>query len=352
MTGLPGATAASRATGEGQCLVTGASGFIGAHVAERLLAAGRGVRCLVRPSSDTARLRELGAELAVGDLAGARSPRPAVRGCTDVVHCAALVSDWATVAEMRAVNVHGTRRLLEAAASEGVRRVVHLSTTDVYGHPGTPNVGEACVPSRFGSWYAQTKREAEEEVRRVSRERGLAVAIVRPATVYGPGSREVVGEIARALTRGQMLLVDAGRCDAGLSYVENVVDLVLLALTHTAAPGGAFNASDGLGVTWRRFTDDLAAGLGCEPARFSLPYGVARGIGYGLEHAYRAVRKASGATIPPLLSRQAVDVLGRPQSFDTTAARTQLGWKPGVNYGAGLAATVRWLEGEGLSRRE
>lgn len=348
MSGLPGAPGAV-SHGAAPCLVTGATGFIGGRLVERLLAAGWRVRCLVRPASDTAHLRRLGAELVVGDLAGERSPTSALRGCGAVVHCAALVSDWATVGELRAVNVHGTRRLLEAAAWAGVRRVVHVSTTDVYGHPGTREVGEDHAASRFGSWYAQTKREAEVEARTVSAQRGLGVAIVRPATVYGPGSRDVIAEIAAAIARGQMLLVDGGAADAGLVYVDNLADLVLLALSHPAAPGGAFNASDALGVSWRRFADDLAAGLGAPPPRLSIPYGAARGLGLALECSYRAARRATGLTLPPLLSRQAVDVLGRPQSFDTRAARERLGWAPQVGYEEGLAATLVWLREEGVS---
>src|SRR5579875_3581173 len=97
------------------CLVTGATGFIGGHLAERLAREGHRVRCLVRPSSDTTRLRRAGLELATGDLTDAASLRAAARGCRYVVHCGALVSDWATVPEIRRANVTGTRNALEAA---------------------------------------------------------------------------------------------------------------------------------------------------------------------------------------------------------------------------------------------
>ncbi len=102
------------------CLITGASGFIGGRLASRLRDHGSPVRCLVRASSDASLLQELGVEIAVGDLTDARSLAGALNGCGCVVHCGALVSDWATVAEIAAVNVAGTRAAPESRG--GCRR--------------------------------------------------------------------------------------------------------------------------------------------------------------------------------------------------------------------------------------
>jgi nucleoside-diphosphate-sugar epimerase len=320
-----------------RCLVTGASGFIGGRLSERLLQEGYRVRCLVRSGSDTSRLERLDAQLAVGDLGDPASLAAAAAGCDFVLHCAALVSDWATTAEIFDANVQGTRNLFAASAS--ARRLVHFSTTDVYGHPGVAGVGEEQPATGTGNWYARTKLLAEREVRGAL----AGSVILRPATVYGPGSIEVVGAIARALSNGSMLLVDRGRAVAGLCYVENLLDAAVLALRHEAAAGQTFNVSDGLGVTWRTFTDDLADGLGCRRARFSLPYAPATAIGTALECSYRLLRRATGLQLPPLLSRQAVQVLGRDQDFSSRRLRERLGWQPRVDYEAGLAATLAWL---------
>lgn len=328
---------------EGLCLLTGASGFIGGRLAGRLAGEGYRVRCLVRASSDTSKLAELDVELAVGDLADRDSLVRAADGCRYVLHCGALVSDWATKAEIARANVTGTRNALDAAVAASVERFVHFSTTDVYGHPGGSSIEETHAAARFANWYAQTKLEAEAEVMSAHAARGLDVVILRPASVYGPGSTEVVGEIARAIAAGHMLLVDRGRAIAGLCYVENVIDAALLALTAGAGAGRAFNIADGLDVTWKRFTDDLAAGLGCRGARWSLPYAVASAIGFSLEHGYRALRRSTGASVPPLLSRQAVQVLGVDQDFSNRRAREALGWEPRVSYAAGLEATLAWL---------
>jgi nucleoside-diphosphate-sugar epimerase len=333
---------------DGLCLITGATGFIGGHLARRLVREGCSVRCLVRASSDTSRLGRLDVQLAVGDLTERSSLARAVEGCRYVLHCGALVSDWATTEEIVETNVTGTRALLEACVQASVERFVHLSTTDVYGHPGGASVDEAYAAKRFRNWYAQTKLDAEAEVRRVGEAHALDAVILRPATVYGPGSLDVVGEIAHAIRARRMLLVDRGRAIAGLCYVENLVDAALLALRHDAAAGHAFNVTDGLAITWKRFTDDLAAGLGCLAVRWSMPYWMANAIGFALEHGYRGLRRATGLSLPALLSRQAVQVLGNDQDFSNRRAREMLGWEPRVDYAAGLEATLGWLRAEHL----
>jgi acetylornithine/succinyldiaminopimelate/putrescine aminotransferase/nucleoside-diphosphate-sugar epimerase len=337
---------------EDVCLVTGASGFIGGRLVERLAQEGYPVRCLVRESSDTSQLERLDAQIAVGDLARPRSLAHAVDGCSYVFHCGALVSDWATTQEITRTNVEGTRNLLEAAVGASVRRFVHFSTTDVYGHPSADAaVEEGYEATRFRNWYAQTKLEAESEVRRAQTTHALDAVILRPATVYGPGSTDVVGEIARAIRARSMLLVGNGEAIAGLLYVDNLLDAAVLALRRDAAGGQAFNVSDGLDVTWREFTDGLAEGLGCSKVRWSIPYWMAHGVGFSLEHGYRALRKTTGLKSSPLLSRQAVHVLGRNQDFSNRKARETLGWEPRVDYTTGLEATLAWLQGDYFARR-
>lgn len=325
------------------CLLTGATGFIGGHLARRLSIEGYRVRCLTRASSDTSALERLDVELSTGELDGRDSLRQAASGADLIVHCGALVSDWATVNEISRVNVQGTRNLLDAAVACGARRFVHISTTDVYGHPGGAPVREDYVARRLGNWYSRTKLAAEQAVREAGTRQGLEVVIVRPATVYGPGSKAVIGEIAQALANGSMLLIGGGKTVAGLCYVENLSDLVIEALQSDAAVGEAFNATDGIEVSWKQLTDDLADGIGGRQARWSMPYTLAYDIGLGLEQGYRLLRRAIGLRTRPLLSRQAVEVMGRDQRFSNQKAKEMLGWAPRVGYGEGLATTLRWL---------
>ncbi len=131
------------------CLVTGATGFIGGHLAQRLVEEGYQVRCLARDTSDTSLLERLDVEIAPGDLTSGSSLARAAKGCRYVFHCGALVSDWATTKEIERVNVEGTRNVLEASLDASVQRFVHFSTTDVYGYPGGPSVEETYATTRF-----------------------------------------------------------------------------------------------------------------------------------------------------------------------------------------------------------
>ncbi len=331
----------------GRCLITGASGFIGGRLAVRLVGDGWRVRCLVRPTSDISRLDGLDVEIVVGDVQAPESLVRAVDGCRIVFHCGALVSDWATVDEIVRVNVRGTQNVLKAAVAVPVERFIHFSTTDVYGYRGGEMIDESYGGCRFSNWYAQTKLIAEREIWRAHEDRGLAAVILRPATVYGPPSRDVVAEIARALRKGSMVLIDGGRAVAGLVYVDNLVDAAVLAAGHDAAVGQAFNVTDGLEVTWRQFTNDLAQGLNCPVARWSVPFRVASSLALALEHGYRLLRRTAGVKTRPLLSRQAVHVLGNDQRFSNDKIRNALGWAPRTSYADGLAATLAWLRSEG-----
>jgi nucleoside-diphosphate-sugar epimerase len=253
------------------------------------------------------------------------------------------------VQEIRRINVGGTSNVLRAALSAGVERLVHLSTTDVYGYPGTPAVAETHVAERFTNWYAQTKALAESEVRRVGRDGQLETVILRPATVYGPRSKDVIGDMARAIRGNNMLLIDRGRPNAGLCYVENLLDAMLLVIHAEAGVGEAFNVTDGFDVSWKQFTDDLADGLGSAHVRWSAPYWAAYAVALALELGYRGLRRTTGLRTPPLLSRQAVHVLGKSQDFSNRKLRA-LGWQPRVDYESGLAATLEWLRTELLAR--
>jgi nucleoside-diphosphate-sugar epimerase len=131
---------------------------------------------------------------------------------------------------------------------------------------------------------------------------------------------------------------------AGLCYIDNLVDAALLALKHEAAPGQAFNISDGVKITWKQFLDNLASGIGGKPVRLSVPYWLANALGIGLEIGYRRVRELTALRSEPLLSRQAVQLLGRDQSFSTRKAQEVLGWSPRVDYETGLRSTIEWLQ--------
>lgn len=333
------------------CFVTGATGFIASHLVERLLQEGFQVRCLIRKNSNTAYLEQLNVELVYGDLEDFESLRKGVQGCNYVFHCAAFVSDWGTIDEIRQVNVTGTRNLLEATLEQPFCRFIYLSTTDVYGHTNQKNIKEEQpYPTKFCNWYTQTKMEAEIEVMHFYTRYQLPVVIIRPATVYGPHSINVIGEIANAIASGQMLLINSGKTNAGLCYISNLVQALILAAESDSAIGECFNVEDKTQVSWKQFIDDLADRLGDEQKKYyNMSYGVAYVLGLLLENGYRVLRMTTGLKFSALLSRQAVQVMGRQQDFNTDKIQSLLGYRPIVNYQLGLKETVKWIKKAGLA---
>jgi len=175
-------------------LITGGSGFLGSQLTEAMVARGEIVRALVRPLSNTSLLENLGVELIRGDLTDPSSLKKAVQGVERVYHCAALAADWGPWKDFRAANVTGVYNILEAAMEAGVDKIIHVSTTDVYGHPNR-YVRES-APYRSRGWpYGDTKIEGEKIVWDYHREHDLSITIVRPVSIYGPRSVTFVIEI-------------------------------------------------------------------------------------------------------------------------------------------------------------
>jgi nucleoside-diphosphate-sugar epimerase len=323
-------------------LVTGGSGFLGSHLVEALLARGENVRALVRPTSQTALLERLGVELAHGDLGDAQSLRAAVQGVERVYHCAALAADWGTWAQFRAANVDGVRNLLDAAVEHGVTKFIHVSTSDVYGHPDRP-VDES-APFRLRGWpYGDTKIVGEELVWAYHRQHGLPVTVVRPVNVYGPRSTSFVLEIVDLLKSGDMVHVGSGRKSAGLGYVTNVVDVILRAADGEHSVGQAYNASDGSHVTWRQYVDRLAQIVGVPSPRLVIPHRLAYLAGWAMEKVYGALRVESR----PLLTRMTAELFSTDQGFSIEKARRELGYEPDVAQDEGMRLVEDWLRQAG-----
>jgi len=320
-------------------LVTGGSGFLGSHLVDALVARGESVRILVRPTSDTSHLESLDVELIYGDLTDARSLAAATRGVERVYHSAALASDWGGWASFQAANVTGTGNLLAAALEAGVDRFIHISTTDVYGHPGFP-AGEA-TPFQTRGWpYGDTKIESEQLVWSFYRDRGLPATIIRPVNIYGPRSVSFVLDIIDLLKAGGMVHIGWGRLPAGLAYVGNVVDALLLAADSDISLGQAYNVCDGSDVSWRAYTNRLAEIIGAPYPRFTIPYRPAYIAGWAMEKLYGALRREER----PLLTRMAVELFGTYQGFPIDKARRELGYEPAVDFETGMDRVAAWLE--------
>jgi nucleoside-diphosphate-sugar epimerase len=248
-------------------LVTGATGFIGGRLAERLVVEhGARVRALVRNFGRAARLARYPIELVHGDLRSAESIDRAVAGCDYVFHCA-YGSDGEDDSR-RVVNAQGTRHVLDAALTRRVKRVVHTSTVTVYGDTPDGPLDESAPRKKTGFAYADSKIDAEEAALAFV-DRGLSVAVIQPTVVYGPFGNTFTTRPLELLKSGRVILINGGSGLANLVYVDDVVSAMLVAAVHEAAHGERFLISGPEPATWREFYAAYEAMLG-EPSTVSM----------------------------------------------------------------------------------
>jgi nucleoside-diphosphate-sugar epimerase len=322
------------------CVVTGATGLLGSHVAEQLVARGDRVRALVRPGGDTSFLRPLGAELAVGDLADPASLAGVVSGADVVYHCAAQVGDWGPWERYRQGVVEATANLLGACRAAGVGRFLHVSSINVYGHPnlrGGRLLGEdEPLGQRLWWWdhYCRAKILAEEAVRAYPG----PWTVVRPTWIYGPRDRNSMPRVIRALRNGQASIVGRGDNRLNLIHAADAADGVIRAANHPGAVGQAYNLASEGALSQREYIDLLTQALGLPSVRLHVPFFVAFAGGFLCELIGRAIRLPR----PPRITRYAVALIGRSTLFRSDKARDQLGWRPAVDPLDGLRQTLAW----------
>ena len=181
--------------------VTGGTGFVGKPTVRRLVEDGHEVRCLVRRTSRTGELEQLGCELAHGDVPDKASVLEGVRGCEWVVNLANVYTFWEPDRSIyRRVNVEGTRNVMEAALEADVSKVAHVSTLVVWGNtPDAPFTEESPVGTERFTEYARSKHEGDEVVWELYRQRGLPVVVLYPGVVLGAGDPKATGQYAKDL---------------------------------------------------------------------------------------------------------------------------------------------------------
>jgi len=321
-----------------ESLVTGGSGFLGSHLVEALVARGEKVRVLVRPTSKIDHLENLKVELVYGDMNNIQSLREAVQNVERVYHCAAIATDWGTWESFRNTNVTGVHNLLEVALEAGVGKFIHVSSTDVYGHPDYP--ADETTPYRFRGWpYGDTKIEGEQLVWTYYQKHHLPITIVRPVNIYGPRSITFVTDIVELLKSGSMIHIGNGGKSAGLAYVTNVVNVILRVADSKGSVGQAYNVSDGSDVTWRQYVDRLAKIVGVSSPKIVIPYRLAYLVGWKMEKLY-GLLPIKGR---PLLTRMAAELFDTNQGFPINKARRELGYEPEVDFEEGMRRVEVWL---------
>ncbi|MEO5832324.1 MAG: NAD-dependent epimerase/dehydratase family protein [Nakamurella sp.] len=317
-------------------LVTGATGLMGRRTADRLIRRGDELTVLQR------RPARLDAREILGDVTDVDLVRDACRGQDVVLHLAAKVDAFGEWTDFERVNVSGTAAVLDGCRAAGVGRLVHVSSPSV-AHGGHDLVGvgpEPAEPAAAGGHYARSKAIAEIAALAAD-DPGLAVLVIRPHLVWGPGDTQLVARIIDRARSGRLPLIGNGAALIDSTYVDNAADAMVAAVDRVGAVHGeALVVSNGeprpVGEILRR----ICSAAGVPGPRGRVPAGLAAAAGALVERVWRT-GLVSGE---PPLTRFLAEQLSTAHWFDQRRTREVLGWAPAISIDEGfrlLAASYR-----------
>ncbi|CDO07411.1 NAD(P)-dependent oxidoreductase [Mycolicibacterium cosmeticum] len=324
--------------------LTGGSGFVGRHLIGRLRADGHTVLALARSAASAATVTDAGAEAVPGDLTelsdAGRTPHPAwldrLRTVDAVVHAAARMDFWGPDAGFRADNHEPTVALHAAAARAGVSRFVLISAAGVsLGSQRAAVVDETTDDGTPNIAYCRVKLETERALRGTPTP-GMSLVILRPPFIWGPGIGTIADAVDRA-ARGQWVWLDNGRHIMDHVHVDNLAEAVALSLTR-GRDGAIYYVTDGHPMPIRDFFTALMATQGVDVSGGrSIPVAVAAPIAAALDAGARLLRRPTA----PALNNWLITIMGRDRSYDISAARADLGYRPRVGFDAGMQEMAR-----------
>ncbi len=317
-------------------LVTGATGFLGRYVVERLRARGDRVRGLVR--RDDADLRRLGVELCLGDIREPDRVRAACEGVETVHHTAAVAGIWGPWEYFHGINTAGTRHVLDACRACGVRKLVFTSSPSVtFDGSDQSGVDESVpYPDRWLCHYPHTKALAEQQVLAANGVDGLLTCALRPHLIWGPRDRHLIPRLWDRARSGQLRRVGDGTNRVDMIYVENAAAAHCQAADAlepgSPVAGRAYFLSQGEPVNCWGWINELLAVGGLPPLKKSISFRAAWRVGGVLELAYRLLRLRSEPRMTRFLAAQ----LAKDHFFDIRRAERDFGYRAEVSTEEGM----------------
>jgi dihydroflavonol-4-reductase len=322
-------------------LVTGATGFTGGHLVSALASRGYLVRALVRDASRAGvELTRPGVSFVAGDMRDRDVLARATADIDIVYHVAALYREAGLSDDTyRAVNAVAAAQIVEAAANNGVRRVVHCSTVGVHGDIEHPPANED-APLEPGDIYQVTKLEGERCVRERAEQLGIEVTIARPTGIYGPGDRRLL-KLFRGVARRRWATLGSGKIYYHLTYIDDLVEGFRLCGEHPAAANRTYILAGGEVTTLNELVGLVADAARVPAPRLHLPVWP-----FWITGAFcEAVCMPFG--IEPPIYRRRVDFFTKSRAFDITRARNEIGFSPKIGLREGIRRTMTWYRDHG-----
>jgi nucleoside-diphosphate-sugar epimerase len=319
-------------------LVTGGTGFLGQHLTRVLLMAGHTVSMMGREFSQVQSSLRKEAVPIICDLRDKNAVKQACRDMDAVYHVGALSAAWGRRADFFAINVEGTRAVVEGCREHHVKRLIYVSSPSVvFMGADQQNVTEALpYPRRFVSVYSLTKKLGEDLVNAAGSE--LETVIVRPKAIFGPGDRTLLPQLIAAARRRRLPQIGDGRNLVDLTYVENVAAALLLALNADAATGKTYTITNDEHILLWEVIRKVLQEIHLSTQLRQIPLSVALAAAATME------ARAALTGTEPLLTRYSAAILARTQTYDITAAKRDLGYAPSISVATGIEYTLAALK--------
>jgi len=322
-----------------KALITGATGFIGSHLAQTLISRGDSVRCLVRKTSNVSDLRRLPVELAEGDITDRDSLDRAVAE-VDIIYHLGGITKAKTEAAYFKINADGSRLLYESCLAHNphVRRIVHVSSLAAVG-PSTPErpLNED-DPPRPITYYGKSKWEGEKYAHEYAKH--LPVTIIRPPAVYGPREKDIFIYF-QLIHRHIRPILGIQKKYLSLVYSQDLIDAILLAGDHPASVGQTYFVDDGCVYTWRAISDTLAHVMDKWTLPLFVPEFAVQGVGYVVEFLSQWSKR------PAVLNRQKIIELKQlAWTCSSRKLQDELGFQSKFDFERGARASVEWYKKE------
>jgi len=317
-------------------LVTGATGFTGGALAQKLAAQGRHVVALVRKTSNVSALREIGATLVYGDISDREAVIRAAKDVDIIYHIAAVYRTAGHPDEYyEAVNIAGVQHVIDAALTHKVARTVHCSTIGVHGDiKHIPSNEES--PFNPGDIYQRTKL-AGEELFAAAMADGLTGSIFRPGAIYGPGDMRLL-KMFKQIKRGFFPLFGGGTNLYHLSYIDDLTDGIILCGEHPNAIGERFILCSNEYGTLKDLAAIIADKLDVRKPTFAPP------IGPLMLAAKVCEMLCKPLGIDPPLHTRRVEFFVKSRAFDNSKARELIGYDPKISTAEGVHKTIVWYK--------
>ena len=321
-------------------MITGGTGFLGSALAKRLQAMSYEVTIMGRDKEKGTQLEQEGIRFIQAEFTDQHAIVKAFEGMDYVFHCGALSSPWGKYEAFYEANVIGTENVIQACKQHQVKRLIHVSTPSIYFDTNERlEVKEDDVlPPVFLNHYAETKFLAELRVDQAYQE-GLAVITIRPRAIFGPGDTAIIPRLIRANQERFVPLIHQGNAVIDLTYVDNVVDALILCMdSDEDTLGKKYNISNGERVVLKDVLARLFQELQIDFHYKHIPYRLAYSIAYLMEKKASLFRSKE----EPMLTRYSVTVLSSSQTVNIDKAKQELHYQPKISIEEGIQLFSKW----------